>query len=290
MTTKLDVDKKRAKKVVRRLDTAFSEQEGLLSNQDDLIEKQIPNSVEPLSKEHALFLFYMVILDRGTKSSELYKRSKEIFSSEPERFSPEYIINNYQDGDDPRLKEEVIEDFGARYPTDSAKSWYVNSEMLVDEYNGDPTNLYNSSSDAKQLIEKIKQFRGFGPKIGGMLLRAIIGLGFNTNVENVEEVLVPVDIHDSRISFYTKILYKENEDIMDVDYESHVDTVQEVILEACNNENIEWLDVDRALWLVGSRGCVQKNCHQCPLSDICIVGKEVTENNQRQTTLFEDQF
>jgi hypothetical protein len=125
------------------------------------------------------------------------------------------------------------------------------------------------------LIKEIQEFRSYGPKIGGMLLRAVVGLGF-ANVTGVEEVLVPVDIHDSRISFLTGILRLDGENKRGkIDYYSYVPVVQKILLDGCNSLGLKWLDVDRALWLIGSRGCVNRRCVQCPLQDICSIGRSL---------------
>jgi endonuclease III len=157
----------------------------------------------------------------------------------------------------------------------------VNSRRLVETFGGDPRNLFQTASDARTLIREIQEFRGYGPKIGGMLLRAAIGLGF-AKVERVEEVPVPVDIHDSRISFLTGILkVAASNGNGKMNYYAYVPQVRKILLAACNSLGMEWLDADRALWLIGSRGCVDKRCRLCPLSDVCTVGKVVVTDPPR---------
>jgi len=271
----LVVDTERAKLVVSRVTESFRRREGLLSETDDLVENQIPSGVEPLSREHALFLLYTVANDHGMKSSRLYARAKALFLERRDLFEPFEVIENFVGPEDPRLIESTGKRLGTRYPRETAKTWYLNSARLADRFGGAPRNLFRSTSDACTLMKEITRFRGYGPKIGGMLLRAAIGLGF-ASVMGVEEVLVPVDIHDARISFFTGILRLNNEDQnAKVDYYAYVTQVQKILLEACNSLGVEWPDTDRALWLTGSRGCVQRRCRLCPLYDICSVGRKV---------------
>ena len=276
------VNYERAKMVVLRVYEAFRSREGLLAETEDLVENQIPKGVKPLSREHALFLFYTVVNDHGMKSSRLYERAKALFLERRDLFEPFKVVEEFDGPNDLRLVEATGKRLGTRYPRETAKTWYINSERLIEKYNGDPRNLFNCCSDAETLLKEIMAFRGYGPKIGGMLLRAIIGLGF-AKVNGVEKVLVPVDIHDSRIAFFTGIL--EAEDLSGVDYYAYVRKVQRILRDACNSVGIQWLDVDRALWIIGSRGCVNKRCHLCPLRDICAVGKTLMDVRVQQRKL-----
>lgn len=269
----------RAEMVVSRVYKAFRSREGLLAETEDLVENQIPPGVRPLSREHALFLFYTVANDHGMKSSRLYEKARALFLENRHIFEPYRVVEEFKGPDDPRLVEVTGRRLGTRYPRETARTWYVNSQRLIEKYKGDPRNLFRSCSDAESLLKKIMAFRGYGPKIGGMLLRAIIGLGF-AEVHGVEKVLVPVDIHDSRIAFLTGIL--EVEETSNVDYYAYAREVQRVLRDACNSVGIQWLDVDRALWIIGSRGCVNRRCHLCPLKDMCVIGREQLELDLQQ--------
>jgi hypothetical protein len=264
--------------LLKRVNRAFKSRAGLLSETDDLVENQIPVGVEPLSRDHALFLFYTVANDHGMKSSRLYAKAKRVFLNRRDLFEPAKIVANFAGPQDPELVDETGKQLGTRYPKETAKSWYVNSERLLERYDGDPRNLFRYSSDAQELLRAITAFRGYGPKIGGMLLRAVIGLRF-AEVSGIEKVLVPVDIHDSRISFLTGVLKLSDRTEDRIDYYAYVRQVQEVLLSACNSVGIRWPDVDRALWLIGSRGCVNKRCGLCPLCDVCSIGSNTTPNN-----------
>jgi endonuclease III len=275
------VDIERARIVVLRAHEAFRTRSGLLSETNDLVENQIPNGVEPLSRDHTLFLFYSVVNDHGMKSSRLYARAKALFLENRNLFEPFRVIEDFNGPEDGRLIELTGRRLGTRYPKETAKTWYLNSRRLVERFNGDPRNLFRCAPDARTLMKEITAFRGYGPKIGGMLLRAVIGLGF-ADVTGVEEVLVPVDIHDSRISFFTGILRLGNHNNANVDYYAYVPQVQRILLETCNSLGLKWLDTDHALWLIGSRGCVNKRCRPCPLHDVCTVGNIIVADKIRK--------
>jgi len=273
----VSVDLIRTKQIVRLLAAAFSRAEGLLAETDDLVERQIPPGVAALSREHALFLFYTLPNDHGMKSNRLYARAKELFRARPDLFEPFALLNRFASWEDFQLVELTGRFLGTRFPKQTAKNWLVNSRELVNSFHGDPRRLFSSATDARELLKRITAFRGFGPKIGGMLLRAIVGLGF-ADVRNLDKVLVPVDIHDSRIAFFTRMVVDgENSGKQSTDYYSYASTVRRLLRDACAESGTPWLDVDRALWLIGSRGCTTKRCHLCPVVDWCSVGAPTVE-------------
>jgi hypothetical protein len=74
----------------------------------------------------------------------------------------------------------------------------------------------------------------------------------------------------------TGVLIPESEGLpTSENYSAYVPLVQDALLSACNDAGIQWLDVDRALWLIGSRGCVTRRCLMCPLQLECSVGRDV---------------
>lgn len=271
---RLDVDRARAQEVVMRLDAAFRNYEGLLSERDDLVENQIPPGVEKGSTEHARFLFFTVPNDHGVKSSRLYAKAIELFNCRPNLFDPHFIASQFRGCEDADLVSSTGVALGTRYPKSTAKGWYLNASRLVDQFNGDPRGVFQASADAEVLLKLVCSFYGFGPKTGGMLLRAVDGLGM-AKVSGLERVLIPVDIHDSRISFFTGIVSGDGESI-ESDYHLFARPIQRVLTDACNEINVRWPDVDRALWLIGSRGCVRLRCADCPLNSLCSVGRSTS--------------
>jgi endonuclease III len=279
MKQPLELDAERAEIVVKRLLQAFESNYGIFEDTSDLLEFQIPTGVQPTSLEHARFLFYLIAQDYGTKSARLYAKAKALYAKRPQIFEPKYVVSNYNGADDPKLAEDTGVQLSTRFPKETAKRWYENSEKLLKEYEGDPRKIFTTCADARIVFERIRSFRGFGPKIGGLLLRTFLGCKF-AKLEFVEEVLVPVDVHDSRIAFYTGAAKTSNGDGQVEDYHEYAQPIQHLWSEACNSADIDWLQVDRALWLLGSRGCVNLRCAECRLSDICWKGQSVLKGRR----------
>lgn len=260
----------RAVSVFSTLADSYSRGTGLFIDNTTLVENNVPEGVTRGSQAHALFLFFTALNDHGVKSSIMYNRAKSLYKQSPHLFDPSWINSNFSENTCGNLKDLVSVPLGARYPSALAKSWYKNAVKLLKEYDGNPISLFSCSSDAQIVLKKIKEFSGIGPKIGGMILRASVTLCWTSDtLINLDKVLVPVDIHDSRIVFYTGILNIPNSDSTKQDYYQYHQTVQKVITEICASEKINWIDVDRALWLTGSLGCSTGNCTLCCINPFC---------------------
>jgi endonuclease III len=263
------LDRVRAGQVLWALSHAMADRIGLLNEQEDLVENQIPPDVASGSREHALFLFFVVPNDRGVRSAHLWHRAKDLYTADPELFEPEKVTARFTSN--PESLRALLQDtLKPRYAGHAARAWLANSSELSQRFAADPRQLFTASTDAPELLDLICSFHGFGPKTGGMLLRAVIGLGF-ANPRNVEAAEMPVDIHDTRISFLTNILrFADPKAAFDAaSYMTFTKPVRRFLSEVCAAESIPWPDVDRALWLIGSRGCAPKRCGLCPISSFC---------------------
>ena len=263
------------KEIVSKIVKSYRLKEGIFRQFDNLLENQCPSIVEYASKEHANFYFYLVYNDHGTKSINLYERFKNLYDTHSELFNAKYILKNYLKNEE-KLYEEYLSNIGLRYPKQSVKSWIINSEILVSKYNGEAINLYKSTNDASKLFNLIKEFRSYGMKTSGLLLRVIKGVGFNKNIYNFENVPLPVDTHDSKIALFCNI-YNEAE-IEDVYQEKHIKKISSIWQNIANDLNIDWEELDRALWLLGSVGCAKQKCDLCPILSYCKRGKIVEKN------------
>lgn len=261
---------------------------GIFSRTDDLLEFQTPIGTEYCSKEHARFYFYLIFNDHGTKSRNLYTKFKELYRNSEYLFSPIEIIRKFGN-DENLLKEEFLSKLGLRYPAQAAKSWISNSTMIIEKYNGEPINLYDSTSDAMELFKRIKDFRSYGPKTSGLLLRVIRGVGFNRKLKNIAEVPLPVDIHDSRIAFLCGIYNPTGiNDIYNIySNPKHIQKIEKIWRVAAKEARVKWVDIDRALWLLGSQGCVNKLCFNCPINQYCKFGRSFI-NEQSQVNLLDN--
>lgn len=264
--------------IVTAINAEYKSKKGIFEAMDDLLEYQVPQGVTPSDKFHARFYFFLIFNDHGTKSRTLYEKFKNLYTINPSIFNPIEVINNQETWEE--LKLNGLNSLGLRYPTNAAKAWFENSRILVEKYKGEPENLFKSTGNAVELFYKIKSFKGYGPKTTGLLLRVVIGMGFNRNLSNISNVPLPVDIHDSRIAFICGIYRPETaNDVFDIySNPKHIKEVSRAWQTSAERLKIDWEELDRALWLLGSRGCAKKLCLECPIVSYCDIGREVKKS------------
>lgn len=241
---------------------------GLVSETSDLIENQIPSGIIRGSKEHALFLFATVPSDRGVKSSLLWKRAAQLYNDVPWLFEPLRFIG-VAEGDNTwmSVKNLIADQLKPRYAHNSTRGWVMNAARLHREFDSDPRKVFSHGRDGRSSYATIRSFFGFGPKTGGMMYRAATGLGWASTI-GAQSVEVPVDTHDVRLALQLGILIPDCA-VVPASYQSLAPIVRKELTDACSDAGIEWFDIDRAMWLIGSRGCASKRCSLCPLATVC---------------------
>ena len=264
------MDNRIARTVVRELLSAFERREGVFADTKELLENQIPLGVKPGSRQHANFLFYLICQDHGVKSAMLYQRAKALYVARAKAYSPRDIVAAYSREDDPDLIG-ILTALGVRYPRNGAKAWLINSRRLVDGYKSDARNLFSFDS-AQEIMRHIRGMYGFGPKTGGLLFRVFVGLRF-ASPRQIEEVDFPTDIHDTRIAALTGAANIPT-NLTEANYMPYVKLAETAWRNACRYEHLNWLQVDRALWILGSKGCASSRHYDCPLRSYCQLGME----------------
>lgn len=278
--------KQSAPTITRALADAFYARRAVFSDIDDLLEHQIPHGVEVGSAEHARFYFFLIFNDHGTKSSRLYAHFKQLYVTQPELFQPRDLARMAPAKVEQALAA-ALTGIGLRYPKQAITSWLANAQRLVREYDAEPLACFTHTSHAPTLFRSILNFRGYGPKTAGLLLRVIHGVGFNRKLDNLAEVPLPVDIHDSRIAFICHLYRPAGVHDVGVIHASprHLAEVERMWRQAAHASQVPWEIIDRALWILGSRGCVKRRCHDCPIQRHCDIGREEVRN---ATPLFDD--
>ncbi len=191
----------------------------------------------------ALFLFYVTQLDYATKSQRLYEGARSLVKDIPVFFTPNNILSIPEQ----RLSEILKSHLHPRYINEAVRRYTINSKVLLDKYEGNPLNILMNTELVKDVERRIKEFRGFGPKIGNFFIRTMINT-FNFKYVDVNEMLPPVDVHDVRIAYLMGFV---DSDTMS---QKNIMTTKILWSTACKNTNTSWLEFDKALWLLGSEG------------------------------------
>lgn len=225
---------------VKKVVFQYKNNQGIFSNKINA-EELIPEDLGHLDR--ALYIFYVLQLDYAMKSQILYKGAKKLYSENKLFFTSSYITKL----PDASLGDILQKYLHPRYINEAVKRFRVNTDTLLVKYSGDPRNIFSKTMSAQEVIKRLKDFRGFGPKIGNFFVRTMINT-YNYSYSDIESILPPVDVHDVRIAY---LLGYTTSDQMT---EKNVNFVKKLWNEACKSSGESWLVFDKALWLLGSEG------------------------------------
>jgi len=242
-----------AAQIAKDIVYAYENSQGIFkekTNAEDLV----PDVNE---SKQAQFLFWVIQMDYATRSSKLYENANLLFDSNPDWIDAKYL----NELSEKYLEIIVRESLKPRYANEIIKRFQLNSQKLLSEYNGQAINIINSSNSAKQLLRKIREFRGFGPKLGNFLTRTFVDL-LKLEYKDIADILPPVDIHDMRLTYEWGLVKKNDLS------EKNIQFVKELWSNACKEAGVSWIAFDKALWLIGSKGERSNNTAQNYLTNL----------------------
>jgi len=232
--------------LVQLITDAYNNRKGVFATLVNA-ENHIPQ--DATKKEKALFLFYIIQLDYAMKSQILYEGAKKLWKKDKKYFKPEEILKK----SDEMLRNVIKKYLKPRYINEALLRWKSNSEKILNKYNGNPLKLFEMSKNAKELEQNVREFRGFGPKIGNFFIRAMINT-FDFKVDGIEDLYQPVDVHDVRLTLEWGLVQLKIKDEKLKMNTKTIRKVQNIWQEACKEAGVSWLVFDRALWILGSEG------------------------------------
>ena len=225
---------------VEKVVTQYTNGKGIFRNKINA-EELVPRDLDDLGR--ALFIFYVLQLDYAMKSQILYRGANKLYRENSKFFTPNYISKLSNNSLSTYLRQYLH----PRYINEAVRRFQLNTEVLIKRYEGDPRKIFENTLLCHEVIKRLKDFRGFGPKIGNFFVRTMINT-FSYNFTDVDSVLPPVDIHDVRIAY---LLGYVDEDKMT---SKNINIVKKLWSESCKRSKKSWLVFDKALWLLGSEG------------------------------------
>ena len=225
-------------KIVELIVDSYDNGLGVFAEKTNL-EDVVPKGVGDLEK--SLFLFYVTQIDYATNSKRLNANAAKAFNQNAEFFNPNYLA-----GIEASALKGFLEKIGPRYVNEAVVRWQINSRNLLEKYDGDPRNIFHDTS-AQIVLDKVLEFRGFGPKTGNFFFRTMVDT-FNYRYSDLNEIEQPVDRHDIRLTWEWG--YLETSEITD----RNVCKVKKLWKDVCIRTGINWITLDKAMWLIGSKG------------------------------------
>jgi len=265
------VDYSKAFKIGKKLLDQFYNRKGFFADYS-MPEYVLPRNLKDGTREHALFLTYVISIDYMTDAEKLWKRSRGAYELYPERFTPEEILKLSS-----RTVENVVKSLGARFYSNAAKTWIKISKLLVDKYGGDPRNITREPLDIVEIKRRLREFPYLrGSKLSNFYIRAMGETGL-FKVENLNELDIPVDKQVARFTMYTGVLKLLSEQFTGC---VHEEPMRSLIEEAWRNaakklSTAPW-KLDEPIWTVGSKLCSGRKCGKCPVKDLCGKTKGIT--------------
>jgi endonuclease III len=230
--------------IVTQICNAYTNSLGIFKEKHNA-EDLVPNTTKETQIQ---FLFWVIQMDYATKSSRLYENANRLYKSNPNWINCEYI-SNISNKD---LYKLIQQELRPRYTNEICKRFKLNCKKLEDNYSGKAINIVKASKTAKELLENIKDFRGFGDKLANFLTRTYIDL-LKPKYSDIEDIFQPVDVHDVRLTYEWELI--ENKEMT----KGNILKVKKIWQQACIKSNKSWIIFDKALWLIGSGGVRTNN-------------------------------
>lgn len=292
------IDNERGKKVAELLYNSFTTKG--IHGRTDMPEDITPNSVIRGSLDYIFFITLTVSIDYQRDAPSLWESSRKTFDDPETR----YLF-------DPKLLHEtpfrkISEDMQkyklSKKPQKDANIWRTVGVTFYKKWRGDPRNfLQDCNWNSPLILRRLKDDKHIysgrqvsdypylrGPKIGPLWLRMLRDNVGITQLKNLENVPIPVDIHIARATLATGIVRGH--------FRGRLDEVFEYIRKAwfesvkglgIKNREMMALDVDEPLWHLSKYGCTNRDkttgycslLNRCEAREFCIKGKVKIENS-----------
>lgn len=258
------IDEIKAVEIAEKLLDTFYNRKGFFKNYS-MPEYILPRNLVKGSKEHALYLTYVIAIDYMTDAEKLWRNSRGAYEVCPESFKPENIVRM---GD--RTLRAFVRRLGARFSTTGVSTWKKISTILLNKYDGDPRNTTRQSLTIKEIKKKLDEFPYLrGNKLSNFYIRAM-GENELFKISNFDELDVPVDIQIARFTIYTGVLKLLSHRFEGCVHENPVrGLIEEAWRTVAKKINTYPWKLDEPMWTIGSKLCTRRKCYICPVEELC---------------------
>jgi hypothetical protein len=276
------IDSDRGRKAAALLFNAFSTTG--IHGHTDMPEDILPLSLERGSLEHILFITLTVSIDYQRDATDLWQRSRQTFNDPSTRylFDPKAL----QTTPLPMIIKDMQKYRLSRKPQKDASIWSTVGMTFQKKWQGDPR--YFLKSYGWQALHILDHLRGDvhpsgetqvpdfpylrGAKIGPLWLRMLRDNAGISEIQHLDQVPIPVDIHIGRATLALGIVrgwYSGGfSDLFESIRKAWFESVSNLQV---GNRPMIALDVDEPLWHLSHFGCTSrdKQTGSCPLISSC---------------------
>lgn len=269
--TEFKIDEEKAFKIGNKLYCDFYSSKGIFEKYS-MPEYVLPKNLKQGSKEHALWLTYVISIDYMTDAERLWQKSRNAYEDCPDRFDPYWILKV-----DPEILEGFVRSLGARFGATAAKIWAKLSKVLVEKYAGDPRAITSQPLTVDELKKKIKELPSLrGPKLSNFYIRAMAEQGL-LRVKNLNELDIPVDKQVARFTMYTGVLKLLSEQFVGCAQDEPLRSlIEDAWRNAAQAMKVAPWKLDEPIWTTGSKLCSDRKCSKCSVEDQCAKTRGIT--------------
>ncbi len=293
----LKINPERGKKVSELLYNSFSTV-GILGK-TEMPEDILPKDIKRGSLEHLLFITFTVAIDYQRDANTLWAVSRKSFEDAETRYL--YDPESLHKTPFKRITKDMQEHGLSEKPRKDATIWRTVGVTFYKKWDGNPLRfLEDCGWDSLIILEPLKSdVHSYnrrlvpdypylrGDKIGPLWLRMLRDNVGISELKNLDEVPIPVDIHIARSTLATGVVNGK--------YSGGLSNLFEYIRRAwfesvkrltIRNRPMIALDIDEPLWHLSKYGCAKRdktNGHcpvynRCEAKQFCVKGKIKIEN------------
>ena len=268
----LQVDEKRAGEVARKLVGMLEKKVHPFNDPNLFPDAILPEGIKEGSKEHALFLFYSCSLDSMRVAERVYAAMrgivsevdiKEIGNLSRERIQ-RLIHNHLEDQKLPTEGQVTLWPEPVVYKDNSmgkpVRTLYENSRKVHGEYEGDPRTM--QTEDVDETLGRVCEFMQFGIGKASLYMKNMVRFGMWDF--DPCEIPIKIDRHAIRISLGLGVVKTSRDKIKTNIFEK---TLSDLYRRVTSKLGISAIDLNDAMWGVGSKLCVTNNYAVC--KDLC---------------------
>lgn len=241
------------------------------------------------SYEHLLFITMVVSIDYQRDADKLWKAGRKTFETRETRwlFFPEELNKKSFPDIVNAMKRFKL----SKKPTKDAEIWSNVSNSFFKYYDSNPKKLIeNSNFNAMNLFQQKfdpkfkKRFPYFsGNKIFPLWIR-MLNDNLDIELENIDQVPIPVDVHIARATLSTQCLTgRYSGSISQI--APMIDNAWEKIMDTITDDKLKYrLQLDEPLWHLSRYGCKHRRESYCPKKSKCPIGDLCSRGSVKVST------
>jgi len=223
---------------------------------------QIKQTKNP--KKTALFLFTRASIDRMSVSKSLQKRVLETWKNPEKRwiFYPKQVARKSIKSIEDALKQDFKYALPINPSLSAGQGYKKNAITLIEFYNADPRNIIKGKT-IKEAATDLQEFEGI-KEIAYMIIKEYHSRDLISPIDP-ENLMFKIDIHKSRLPLQCGSINLKNGQRR-VHHTALINPFKQTYLQFCQERNLsseEAMELDNALWVIGSEICVKKSYAHC---------------------------